>query len=239
MKYIPLVWAAIMRKPARAVLTLLSVMVAFTLFGMMIGFNATIAGIEEQARADRIFVNPRFNNPLPMAEGRQIAGGFVAQQDGGIGDDGPRNADALLLAARHFARLVRGAVLQANDLKCDLHTTRPLGLGQAGQQQRQLDIAGRRQHRHQSVELKDKADMARTPFGQRTAGQAFQMLAADDHFTAVAVIQPADQIQDGGFARARRAHQRDEFPFRDFQVQPVQDLNRFLAAAIILDHLAQ
>ena len=29
MKYIPLVWAAIMRKPARAFLTLLSVMVAF------------------------------------------------------------------------------------------------------------------------------------------------------------------------------------------------------------------
>jgi putative ABC transport system permease protein len=73
MKYLPLVWAAIMRKPTRAVLTLLSVMVAFTLFGMMIGMNATFAGIEEAARADRIFVNPRFNNPLPIAEGRQIA----------------------------------------------------------------------------------------------------------------------------------------------------------------------
>ena len=72
MKYLPLVWAAIMRKPARAVLTLLSVMIAFTLFGMMIGMNATFAGIEEAARADRIFVNPRFNNPLPIAEGRQI-----------------------------------------------------------------------------------------------------------------------------------------------------------------------
>jgi putative ABC transport system permease protein len=52
----------------------LSVVVAFTLFGMMIGMNATFAGIEEAARADRIFVNPRFNNPLPIAEGRQIAG---------------------------------------------------------------------------------------------------------------------------------------------------------------------
>jgi putative ABC transport system permease protein len=37
MKYLPLVWAAVMRKPARAILTLLSVMLAFTLFGLTIG----------------------------------------------------------------------------------------------------------------------------------------------------------------------------------------------------------
>ena len=36
MKYIPLVWASIMRKPARAILTLLSVMLAFTLFGLIL-----------------------------------------------------------------------------------------------------------------------------------------------------------------------------------------------------------
>ena len=47
MKYLPLVWAAIRRKPTRAILTLLSVVVAFTLFGMMIGMNATIAAVEE------------------------------------------------------------------------------------------------------------------------------------------------------------------------------------------------
>ena len=37
MKYLPLVWAAVMRKPVRAILTLLSVMIAFTLFGLTIG----------------------------------------------------------------------------------------------------------------------------------------------------------------------------------------------------------
>jgi putative ABC transport system permease protein len=93
MRYLPLVWAAIMRKPTRAVLTLLSVMIAFTLFGMMIGFNATIAGIEEQARADRIFVNPRFNNPLPMAEGRQIAAVQGVQDVATIGFIGGYHTD--------------------------------------------------------------------------------------------------------------------------------------------------
>ena len=48
MKFLPLVWAALDSKPARAVLTLLSVTVAFTVFGLMIGLNATI-----DAMADR------------------------------------------------------------------------------------------------------------------------------------------------------------------------------------------
>ena len=43
MRYFPLVWAAIMRKPARAILTLLSVTIAFTLFGLMFGMTATIS----------------------------------------------------------------------------------------------------------------------------------------------------------------------------------------------------
>ena len=75
MKYFPLVWSAIMRKPARAILTLLSVMIAFTLFGLMIGLSATFDLVAEKARADRIYSDPRFgsNNGMPIAVARQIA----------------------------------------------------------------------------------------------------------------------------------------------------------------------
>jgi putative ABC transport system permease protein len=75
MKYIPLVWAAIMRKPARAVLTLLSVMIAFTLFGLTIGMNATFAAVQAAARDTRIYINPRFAGgmtPTPVALAHQI-----------------------------------------------------------------------------------------------------------------------------------------------------------------------
>lgn len=85
MRYLPLVWAALMRKPTRAVLTLLSVVVAFTLFGMMIGLNATFDAVSAAARADRIFVNPRFNSPQPVAAARQIAGIPGVAQVGTIG----------------------------------------------------------------------------------------------------------------------------------------------------------
>jgi putative ABC transport system permease protein len=61
-----------MRKPTRAILTLLSVMLAFTLFGLTIGMNATFTKLKEDARADRIFSGARFGGLLPMAMARQI-----------------------------------------------------------------------------------------------------------------------------------------------------------------------
>jgi putative ABC transport system permease protein len=72
MKYLPLVWAAVMRKPVRAILTLLSVMLAFTLFGLTIGMNATFAKLKEEARDDRIFAGARFGGMLPVGMARQI-----------------------------------------------------------------------------------------------------------------------------------------------------------------------
>jgi putative ABC transport system permease protein len=73
MKYLPLVWAAVMRKPTRAILTLLSVMLAFTLFGLTIGMNATFAKVQEEARDDRIFTFARFGGLVPISLARQIA----------------------------------------------------------------------------------------------------------------------------------------------------------------------
>ena len=72
MKYFPLVWASVMRKPTRAILTLLSVMLAFTLFGLTIGMNATFDKLKEEARDDRIFVFARFGGLVPIAMQRQV-----------------------------------------------------------------------------------------------------------------------------------------------------------------------
>ena len=74
MKYLPLVWASIRCKPVRAVMTLLSVTVAFTLFGMMIGFRATITAAEAAAHTDRIWTVPRFGRArMPDAMAKEIA----------------------------------------------------------------------------------------------------------------------------------------------------------------------
>lgn len=75
MKFLPLVWAAWMRKPARAILTLLSVTMAFMLVGLTIGMSASIDRIGAMTRADRIYVSPRFFSPnsMPLSMQHQIA----------------------------------------------------------------------------------------------------------------------------------------------------------------------
>jgi putative ABC transport system permease protein len=72
MKYLPLIWAGLWRKPARTVFTFLSLTVAFTLFGMLQGIGAGFDTIIANARADRLFTNSRFGVPLPRSYGEQI-----------------------------------------------------------------------------------------------------------------------------------------------------------------------
>ncbi|HKQ46354.1 MAG TPA: FtsX-like permease family protein [Rhizomicrobium sp.] len=74
MKYFPLIWAALRRKPIRTGVTFLSVTVAFTLFGLMIGLNATMDMMKQRAHADRIWTLARFETTgLPITVARQIA----------------------------------------------------------------------------------------------------------------------------------------------------------------------
>src|SRR5690349_8013376 len=75
MKYFPLIWTALWRKPARTILTFLAAVAAFTLFGLAIGLNATYSGIVAQARADRVNINPHFieNGNLTLAQRERIA----------------------------------------------------------------------------------------------------------------------------------------------------------------------
>jgi putative ABC transport system permease protein len=73
MKYLPLVWAAIWRKKLRTVLTVLTITVAFLLFGVLQGVNAGFAHITELQRLDRLFTVSRFGVPLPSSYVAEIA----------------------------------------------------------------------------------------------------------------------------------------------------------------------
>jgi putative ABC transport system permease protein len=60
LKYIPLIWGALWRKPVDAVLTWLTVTVAFALFGLMLGVNATVRASIEAASPTTVSVSWRF-----------------------------------------------------------------------------------------------------------------------------------------------------------------------------------
>ena len=75
MKYLPLIWAGLWRKRARTVLTLLCVVVAFALFGLLHGFTAAIDGIIDAMSDTRLRIMSRVNimQPLPLAHAQRIA----------------------------------------------------------------------------------------------------------------------------------------------------------------------
>jgi putative ABC transport system permease protein len=64
-KYWPLVWSALWRKPAEAILVWLAVTVSFALFGLMVGLHATYDRLIENSRQDRLYVNARFPGASP------------------------------------------------------------------------------------------------------------------------------------------------------------------------------
>ena len=74
MKYLPLVWAGLWRKRARTVLTLLCVVVAFALFGLLHGFTAALDGIVDAMSDTRLRIMSRVNitQPLPLAHRARI-----------------------------------------------------------------------------------------------------------------------------------------------------------------------
>ena len=74
MRYFPLVWAGLWRKPARTILTLLSVAAAFLLFGILHGVTATFDDIIAQIGDERLRTMSRVNllESLPLAHLPQI-----------------------------------------------------------------------------------------------------------------------------------------------------------------------
>jgi putative ABC transport system permease protein len=66
MKYLPLIWSGIWRKPGRTVLTLLQVIVAFSLFGVLQGMKSGVSEAVARARGDVLFVAPATFGGAPL-----------------------------------------------------------------------------------------------------------------------------------------------------------------------------
>ncbi|HEU5194377.1 MAG TPA: ABC transporter permease [Methylomirabilota bacterium] len=74
MKYLPLLWAGLLRRKTRTLLTLLSVAVAFLLFGMLQAVETAFESGADAADAKRLLTTARYSiiEPMPMAHLRTI-----------------------------------------------------------------------------------------------------------------------------------------------------------------------
>jgi putative ABC transport system permease protein len=69
MKYFPLIWAGLRRKPVRSILTLFSVIVAFVLFGALHGVTAAIDSLIDGMSDTRLRIQSKVSlvEPLPIS----------------------------------------------------------------------------------------------------------------------------------------------------------------------------
>ncbi len=69
MKYLPLIWYGIWRKPGRTILIFLQVSVAFALFGALQGLKTGVEHLIGEARADLLLVHGSLSliDPLPLS----------------------------------------------------------------------------------------------------------------------------------------------------------------------------
>jgi putative ABC transport system permease protein len=74
MKYLVLVWAGLWRKKARSILTMLSIVVAFLLFGLLQGINQGMSHVFQSLNVDRLYVQSRISmsDGLPISYLEQI-----------------------------------------------------------------------------------------------------------------------------------------------------------------------
>jgi putative ABC transport system permease protein len=73
-RYLPLLWAGLLRKKTRTVLTLLSIVVAFALFGLLQAVQVAFESGADAADAKRLLTTARYSiiEPLPMSYLRRI-----------------------------------------------------------------------------------------------------------------------------------------------------------------------
>ncbi len=76
MKYLHLIWASLLRKKARTIFTVLSIVVAFLLFGMLDAVRIAFSVRDNLEGASRLVVSSKLSiiQPLPYADLRQIQG---------------------------------------------------------------------------------------------------------------------------------------------------------------------
>jgi putative ABC transport system permease protein len=74
MKYFSLIWAGLWRKKTRTVFTMLSVVVAFLLFGLLQGINAGFSTVLENLNVDRLYTSAKTNmtDGLPISYANRI-----------------------------------------------------------------------------------------------------------------------------------------------------------------------
>src|SRR5699024_3607658 len=112
--------------------------------------------------------------------GIEVAGGFVGEEEVGVGDDGAGDGDALFLAAGELAGEVVEAVAQAHEVEGGRGVFAAAGAGEAGEFEGQFDVLQGGQHGDEVERLEDEAQVVVAPARQDAFGHGGGFFAEPD-----------------------------------------------------------
>jgi len=138
-KYLPLIWAGLTRKRLRTAFTLLSIVIAFLLFGLLQGVNSAFSHGVQGAHLDRLVVQGKVSmtDQLPLAYRQQIAnvagvtGVTCASWFGGYYQDPKNNIFSFPVDASTYFELFPEIVLPRNQLEALIKTRTGAVIGAA------------------------------------------------------------------------------------------------------------
>ena len=142
--------------------------------------------------------------------GVQVTGGLVGKHDGGMGDEGAGDGDALLLTAGELVGTVVEAAGKAEEASEVVEKRAVEGLAGFGDVVRDLDIAHGGEGGQEIEALEDEADAGATEPGALRVGEPGELGAFDRNGAGGGLGEAAEDVEEGGFAGAGRSDDGDE-----------------------------
>ncbi len=140
------------------------------------------------------------------AGGVEVAGGFVGEDEVGVGDDGAGDGDALFLAAGELAGEVVEAVGEADEIEGGGGIFAALFAGEGGELEGQLDVFEGVEDGDEVEGLEDEAEVVVAPAGEASFRHCRGFFAEDDQASRGRPIHAGDQMEQRRLSGTRGAH---------------------------------
>ncbi len=163
----------------------------------------------------------------------EVTGRLVGEEDAGRVHQRAGDRDALPLAAGELVRPVLHAVGEADASERVRGLYPSILCPETRVDQRQLDIIERRGAGQQVEGLKDEADLLVSDAGELVVVEVGHPMAVEPVLPGGRAVEAADQIHQGGLARSRRPHHRDELVFPNGQIDTAERVHDLTAHIVV------
>ena len=163
----------------------------------------------------------------------EIAGRLVGQQDAGRVDQRARDGHALPLSAGELVGPVLDPVAQPDPRERITRQRAALLGSQPGVDQGELHVVQRRGPGQQVEGLEHESDLLVPDPGQLVVVQLAHPVAVQPVLARRRAVEAADQVHEGGLARARRSHDGDELVLPNDHVDSSEGVHHLAADVVI------